>query len=386
MPGGTWGIRWREGARRKFRGGFESRELADRVLARIASEVGAPAAAFGVEVAPKSIATLQVYAEDLLERRKATHRAADMDRVRWHKHLAPHFGHLKPADVDTARIRRFVETGLADGKAGGSLRICVALLSSLYVDLMERRLAQHNPARGLPRSLLRLMKSKQNPEDVPFIETLTDVQRIYATLMKPMSIAYAIGALAGLRTGEVFALRWANVNLKTRRIFVRESVDGPLKDKEPRTVPIVDGLLTVLERWREVSPGLGLVVPPLRRDGKHVHKTTPGRHLRRALKKLGIEQPGLGWYEATRHTFASQWVLAGNTIEKLQLVMGHSSIAVTMRYVHLRPRHFDEGDLSAIKVELTPPRPGAQVASRLQIGQTLGNQAPAAPTKSRRTS
>jgi integrase len=46
------------------------------------------------------------------------------------------------------------------------------------------------------------------------------VRCIFLALEEPLSIAYAIGALGGLRTGEVFALRWASVDLGGRRILV----------------------------------------------------------------------------------------------------------------------------------------------------------------------
>src|SRR6266852_5426473 len=54
-----------------------------------------------------------------------------------------------------------------------------------------------------------------------------------------------------------------------------------------------------------------------------------------ALEKLELARPGLGWYEATRHTFASQWVLSGGSIEKLKEMLGHYSVVVTGRYAHL---------------------------------------------------
>src|SRR6266849_5191407 len=45
--------------------------------------------------------------------------------------------------------------------------------------------------------------------------------------------------------------------------------------------------------------------------GEHINKHTPGNYLRPVLEKLELARPGLGWYEATRDTFASQWVLSG---------------------------------------------------------------------------
>jgi hypothetical protein len=49
------------------------------------------------------------------------------------------------------------------------------------------------------------------------------------------------------------------------------------------------------------------VIPSMRVNGRELNKKTPGRNIRATLKRLGLERPGLGWYEATRHTFASQW-------------------------------------------------------------------------------
>ena len=41
-----------------------------------------------------------------------------------------------------------------------------------------------------------------------------------------------------------------------------------------------------------------------------------------------------------RHTFAAQWVLRGGDIFKLQRILGHQSIQMTMRYAHLAPEAF----------------------------------------------
>ncbi len=98
---------------------------------------------------------------------------------------------------------------------------------------------------------------------------LADVRRIYLPLPEPLNVAYALGALAGLRTGEVFALRSLHVHLQARRIHVRESVKGPLKDKDSRAVPILDRLLPVRADWKLRTGGEGRAIPPLRCDGQN---------------------------------------------------------------------------------------------------------------------
>lgn len=365
VTGGTWAIKVREGGKRRYRGGFPTRDLAERALAKIAGEVAAYRA--GIPQDPKAAPTLGSLVDDFLKRRELTHRAAECDKYRWKKHLAAEFAHLRPAAVDTARIRAFVEGQLRDGLSPGTIRIHVALLSSLFSDLIERGIATSNPAKALPLSLSRMMRPTHDPRTTPFIERLGDVKRIYADLPSPLNVAYAIGALGGLRTGEVFALRWASVDLEARRIHVRESVKGPTKDKDSRVVPILDALLPVLKAWRLKTGGEGLVVPPLRKDAPgsktggragHVGKGTPGKALRTTLERLDLSRPGLGWYEATRHTFASQWVLNGGSIEKLKEILGHYSVVMTERYTHLRPDLFAARDLGTIALDLRPGSAG----------------------------
>jgi hypothetical protein len=95
--------------------------------------------------------------------------------------------------------------------------------------------------------------------------------------------------------------------------------------------------------------------------------------LRAALKQLGLERDGLGWYEATRHTFASQWVLAGNSIEKVSVILGHWSVTQTEVYAHLRPDLFSTDDLATIAVDL---RPGSAAPSAIGHEMAPGGQEP----------
>jgi len=298
-----WFAGWRAG-RRRSKGGFESREVAERVLNKIRGDLALGRAGLPPDV--RQIPTLGHLALDWLDRRVLTHKTAKEDRYRRDKHLKPMFGSLRPHEVDHAAIRRFAEKKLAEWLASGTVRLMVALLSSLYVDLMERGLATTNPGRGLPRSLARLIKPSHDPKTTPFLERMEDVRSVYLKLAEPLNIAFALGALAGLRPGEAFALRWEHVDMNSRRIHLPESVTGSLKDKDSRVVPILNALAPLLAEWKLKTGGTSLLCPPLRCDGRKIDKGTRGKTMREALAALRLERNGLGWYEATRHTFASQ--------------------------------------------------------------------------------
>jgi len=89
------------------------------------------------------------------------------------------------------------------------------------------------------------------------------------------------------------ALVSPHVDLAARRIHVRESIKGPLKDGDSRIVLVLDALLPILTEWKLKSGGAGRIIPPMRCDGKKIDKATPGNYLRVALGQLELTQPGL---------------------------------------------------------------------------------------------
>ncbi len=158
-------------------------------------------------------------------------------------------------------------------------------------------------------------------------------------------------------------MSWEDVDLKRREMRLHQQVTssrlGPLKDDEARTVPILDALLPVLKRHRLRTGGQGLLFQPDRPGRRAGKDGTPSRFMRpntlHAALAAGLtaaKLPTLTWYQATRHTFASQWVIGGGSLERLALILGHSSTEVTRRYAHLLPDHLGAQDRRRLRVRL----------------------------------
>jgi hypothetical protein len=98
------------------------------------------------------------------------------------------------------------------------------------------------------------------------------VVKVGATVRVDLSRLHGVDDVALARLAQL-AVRSSgshgeNIDLDTRRIHVRESTGGPLKDDDSRVVPILDALYPLLKRWRVQTGGVGQVVPTMRKGGK----------------------------------------------------------------------------------------------------------------------
>ena len=125
-----------------------------------------------------------------------------------------------------------------------------------------------------------------------------------------------------------------------------------LKDGESRVVPIQPSLAGVLAIWRETGRGSGTGLPPIRQGKRRfLDDHTMSSYLRDVLTDLKLAKPGLGWYECTRHTMASHFVMTGGSLETLRRILGHSTVLVTERYSHLRPGDFHIADRNRLTAD-----------------------------------
>lgn len=143
---------------------------------------------------------------------------------------------------------------------------------------------------------------------------------------------------AGLRRGELQALRWSDVDVKAGIIRVRRSWDREVGELEPksaaglRNVPIPAALAEHLVR-PEVVHENDFVFG--RAPGRPFEPWTVNNRARKAWEAAGHQRITL---HECRHTYASLMIAAGVNAKALQTFMGHASITITLdRYGKLFP-------------------------------------------------
>jgi len=380
---GRWWIRWREDGRRRCKS-FASQEVAEQALAKNLAD--AERDSEGLRRDYRQAPTLAELAKPWLERRAKTHRAADDDRLRWKNHLQPAFGHMRPCEVDAGKLRRFIEGKLAEGLSATTCGHCIRLLSTFLEDVKEQGHLAVNPVSTLPRSTRRLYKSTYDVRKTPFLERPADIRRLYLALPEPHNVIFIFGEQTGCRVGEMLGMDWRNIDLPGRKIHVRQQMqDGALcglKDDESRMVPLSTSLAPILEAWKLKTGGQGALFAPAHptRGGRPDIGTAPGfvrphtvhKALAKALKTCGL--PAMTLYQCTRHTFASQWVMNGGSMEELARILGHSSTSTTAHYAHLAPDYFGAKAHEMVAIDLARPAGDVVSISRSSgpFGLTMG--------------
>lgn len=234
-----------------------------------------------------------------------------------------------------------IERGLSDSR----VRHVLFCLRALYNWAIPRGYAVINPCHGLP---LPAAEEERRERIAPPEEAAI----LMAALQVPDRTAVALACYAGLRAGELLALRWSDIDLDLRTIRIDRAIDttegiiiGVKTYAGKRNVPIQRILAAVLEDHASERGTEGLLFPSMRpRRGQHEDGVEHFRSLSALHRRLnekwraaGLEP--LGLHEA-RHTFASMLIARKVNAKAVQTYMGHSSITITFdRYGHLFPGH-----------------------------------------------
>jgi integrase len=149
-----------------------------------------------------------------------------------------------------------------------------------------------------------------------------------------------VAAYAGLRRGELVALRWRDVDFAGQKIVVRRALSGETevkstKSRRLREVPLPDQAAAALDRLSRRDDFTG---PDdyvfANRLGRRLDPSALRRRFERARDAACLEP--LRFHDL-RHTYGSLLIAGGIDLASVKAAMGHSRITTTERYLHARP-------------------------------------------------
>lgn len=335
--------------KQRTKGGFRTRAAAEDALTEVLNEIRS-----GRVVAPTSV-TLEEYLTDWLtsvrpqlrETTWASYGVA-VQRICWG------LGARKLQALTAVEVERFYARLVNEGGPAGRPLAAKTVRNTHIV--LHRALADAERLRLVMRNVAHLAR----PPAVPHVERATWTADELAAFLEHVSgdrlfAAYVLLATTGMRRGEVFGLRWRDVDLSTRRASVTQTVTtvndklvlGPTKtNRSRRTISLDPTTVEVLRAHRVVQdqeratageawdPGYDLVLCD--GTGRPEHPDRFSRQFQRYVK--ATELPPLRGPHNLRHTWATLALRAGVHPKVVSDRLGHATIAVTIdTYSHVAP-------------------------------------------------
>lgn len=209
-----------------------------------------------------------------------------------------------------------------------------ALLKLTYRLAEKNRKVKVNPARFLrmPKEdnarVRYLNQHKPLPTKVEYLKDCeTEEDRLRAVIRTKYPnhlLEFEIALATGMRRSEMYRATWPNVDLEHNILTVPRSKHG-----ETRHVTLNSSAKTMLEFLKEKSAGSEYVFLSMRNR----EPLTGNRHwFEDAVKNAGVKD--FTWH-CLRHTFGSRLASRGIDLRKIQELMGHKTLTVTVRYTHL---------------------------------------------------
>lgn len=258
-------------------------------------------------------------------------------RMKAEKHIIPAFGDKCCCLLTADDVYAFVGKKRESGLSARYIADIVVLLRSIY-RFAARTQNIRNPLEGFKMP-------KTAKTDVAVLSK-HDQQRLVALATAENDIKHfgaVLSLFTGMRIGELCALKWGNLDLDSRTIHVRRTlqriqtgnsanktkivITEPKSASSVRDIPIPDCLLPQLVQHRRADDMYVL-------SGKR--KPLECRTLQyrfAALLKNG-KMPSVHFH-SLRHAFATNCIALGFDVKALSEILGHSSVEITLnRYVH----------------------------------------------------
>ncbi|MSR60017.1 MAG: site-specific integrase [Planctomycetaceae bacterium] len=256
------------------------------------------------------------------------------------KHVKPFIGGVQLARLSPANVGSLYATLERSGKSGRLRQMVHAVL--------HRALERAIKLGQVPRNVCDAVERPEAPRHEITPLTLDQTATfLHATKGTRLHALYILAIASGLRQGELFALRWDDIDLDGAVLSVRRTVvqigkefiiNEPKTARGKRRVELPPVAIESLREHRkrmmvEGHAGAGWVF--VSRNGQHLRRNVVRLQLGKILKAEKL--PAIRFHDL-RHTCASLLMMDGTHAKVVQERLGHSQISITLdTYSHVVP-------------------------------------------------
>jgi len=275
------------------------------------------------------------------------------------KHLKPTIGNIALNKLQAIRISELysvaMESGRIDGKGGLSKQTVLHMhrvLKRALSQAVKWGLLSRNPCDAVDN-----IPKPSKKERLTFTteETLSLLEQLNGN---PLYLPVLIAVTTGMRRGEILGLRWKDIDLDKKRLYIRQivietrenglEVKQPKTDASSRTIALPQIAIEAIKKYRVEQAELCLqlgkgLTPESMLFNEYSGLNVPNRitvNFRSFIKSHGFKHVT---FHDLRHTHATH-LLEQNIHPKIVSErLGHSTIALTMNtYSHVMPTMQEE--------------------------------------------
>ena len=282
-------------------------------------------------------------------------------------HIKPLLGSVRLSNLTAPKVQEFADE-LVKTRSRVLARKVLSSLKAIVTHAQRSGNVAQNVARAVSIKVSKRARKKVLPP------TKAELLAVLACAEGRWLPLIQVAALTGLRASELRGLTWSDVDFSAKVLRVRRRADawgaiGPLKSEAGRRdVPLPPSLLNTLKEWKLACPKGELdLVFPNGAGGIESHSNIVNRGfgpvqiragIVRAAKPEPADVAGVANEEsapvrpkyglhALRHFYASWLIDEGFPPKRVQTLLGHSSIGMTLDiYGHLFPD--SDGDLKRL--------------------------------------
>jgi integrase len=243
------------------------------------------------------------------------------------KHLLPRFGDKAIADVTRQEVQAYVAHLVSNGYAPRTTDHIHDVLSAVLRTAVKWGHLRENPARDVDLPALINVRPKWALTIPQAVSLLAELPPLARTLV-------GLALMSGLRRGELFALRWRDLDEHRQCLNVREAVyEGrfgtPKTAAGVRQIPLSEAAMKLIVDWRgRVKRNEPEALMFSTWSGKPI---SPNNIVRRwivpACETLGLERVTWLTLRRTYSSWAHEKGVPGKVIAQL---MGHAKVDTTL--------------------------------------------------------
>lgn len=244
------------------------------------------------------------------------------------KYIKKDFRKFSIEEIKKANLQHWQNKILKTDLSIGRIKFIRAVFSGILTDAVDNELIKDNPF-----SRLKSPKREVEDEESVYPFSLEEIQSILSTSIGQNKNIATLLFFTGMRTGELWGLKWSDINFKSKTIHIQRAIrhgkESTTKTKNSKRIidmlPDVEEALNRQKSFTYINDCY-VFLNQNKEAFKSAQSLSKG-YWKNVLKFCGLDYRVL--YQ-TRHTFATLMISHGEDIVWVSRMLGHANVRITL--------------------------------------------------------